>query len=130
MTGIIKILIFVLFFQLFYGCTAVNQCKDCDDFTIGEFRYKEQPFDKTTVFRDSIYQVEVDTERNITYKLKIDWLNKNEYNLTLLSSSDSIQNLNIGQVLNVKIIKRYKKYYTCLAQINGNKLNLTMVKIR
>ena len=127
---VLYFLVLFVYFGLLYSCRLQNESKKSDVFLTGEFRYKEKPFDKTFVIRDSLYQIEYDSERKIMYKLKIDWLNRNEYNLTLLSSSDSIQRINIGQVLKVKIIKRYKRHYSCFAMINGNSLNLTMVNVK
>src|SRR5688572_9503887 len=73
------------------SCTSNIQSEQYDSFRVGEFVYKEKPFDKILVFRDSLHQIEIDKERNTEYKLKINWINDNEYTLEDVSGSGSLQ---------------------------------------
>jgi hypothetical protein len=79
-----------------------SECKKCDIYKKGEFRYVDTLYSDTKIIRRKGIQIEKND--NLKMEFKIDWQSPCEYSLTYLNVSQKEAEYLLGETINIKII--------------------------
>jgi hypothetical protein len=118
-----KTIFLSLFLLLFAGFLSAQDAKyDCRDYRQGFFRYADEDFSNTLVYRKRGYQVEFNKKKQQYVTISIEWVDDCQYNFEYLSSDMPELARLIGTTAAVEIVSGDERGYDFRATFNRDNI--------